>query len=89
VAKTQENARLQINGSPVFMSPEIFTGSYDKETDIWSLGVTLFNLASGKYPFNLEPGEGLIELVIKIFEQNPIYPSHFSSDFKDLLEKML
>ena len=34
------------------MAPEIFTGSYGLECDMWSLGVILFVLMNGKYPFD-------------------------------------
>ena len=51
----------QVFGSPRFMSPEQMRSSRDADarTDIWSLGVTLFVLASGRYPFE---GEGLVGL---------------------------
>lgn len=67
VAKTKQNVKLDLTGSPIFMSPEIFSGNYGKETDIWSLGVTMFNLASADYPFDLKDGESFNDLVLKIF----------------------
>ncbi len=45
-----------IMGSPVYMSPEQLTSSRDVDTrsDIWSIGVTLFELLTGKLPFIAE-----------------------------------
>lgn len=39
-------------GSLGFMSPEMIMGSYDTQTDIWSLGCVVFILLFGFNPFN-------------------------------------
>ena len=41
-----------IAGTPYFMSPESLKGMQGKESDMWSLGVLLYLLVSGHYPFN-------------------------------------
>jgi calcium-dependent protein kinase len=41
-----------IAGTPYFISPEVLNGDYGKECDIWSFGVVLYFLLSGKYPFD-------------------------------------
>ena len=40
-----------IAGTPYFMSPESLKGRQGKEADMWSLGVLLYLLISGEYPF--------------------------------------
>jgi len=40
------------------MAPEILIGECDFKSDIWSIGVVLYMLITGKPPFNGEtPGE--------------------------------
>jgi eukaryotic-like serine/threonine-protein kinase len=52
-------------GSPLYMSPEQMqsTRDVDARTDIWSLGVILFELLTLKVPF---PGATLPELILKV-----------------------
>ena len=55
-------------GSPLYMSPEQIRNSKDVDarTDVWSLGVVLFELITGQVPF---PGESFGEVAIKIATQ--------------------
>lgn len=58
-AVKEQNMRETLCGTIDFMAPEILRGSkYDKEVDIWSLGVLLYELMAGEAPF---PGTNFVE----------------------------
>ena len=72
------------------MAPEIFTGSYGLECDMWSLGVILFVLLNGNYPFD---GNNAKEVVQKIQFNDLHFESEewssVSSDAKELVANLL
>jgi serine/threonine protein kinase len=49
-------------GSPIFMAPEVSPVLYKpKPPDMWSLGVSVYALLFGKYPYDLERGLQQVE----------------------------
>ncbi|MBK8016454.1 MAG: CHASE2 domain-containing protein [Betaproteobacteria bacterium] len=57
-------------GTPSFMSPEQLAGrKIDGQSDLFSLGVTLYQLASGALPFQ---GETMTQLMYKIANEPPV-----------------
>ncbi|MCL4121354.1 UNVERIFIED_CONTAM: hypothetical protein GTU68_054871, partial [Idotea baltica] len=76
-------------GSPVFQPPEV-AGGADKfpgfKVDVWSAGVTLYNMCSGEYPFD---GVNVFRLYESICEKPISIPSDLDSTLQKLLEGML
>ncbi len=63
----------QFIGTPNFMSPEQITGNtVDGRSDLFSLGVVLFNLLTGTRPF---PGANMHEVTLKIAQEACPIPS--------------
>ena len=75
-------------GTPAYIAPEVFmkNGYRGFGCDIWSLGVTLYFMLTGEYPFK---GRNLEELKNNIFSKNLDKIEFISEEANDLLEKML
>jgi serine/threonine-protein kinase len=73
IARITDSSRTKtgmVLGTPSYMSPEQLAGKkIDGRSDLFSLGVTLFQLASGRLPFE---GESLAQLMFRI--ANDAYP---------------
>ena len=75
-------------GTPYYFSPEMCLGeSYDEKTDIWSLGVLLYEMAQLEYPFG---GKSIAELTTQITHSKyKQIPDIYSKDVKDIIHAML
>ena len=51
------------HGTSYYIAPEVLSKSYNEKCDVWSIGVMLFILLSGKPPFDGEDDEEIIEKV--------------------------
>jgi serine/threonine protein kinase len=75
-------------GSPHYASPEVIAdGKYDgKRSDVWSIGVILFAMASGMLPFDHQNIPTLLNMVKKgVYEM----PESLDDDVKDLIDSMI
>lgn len=75
-------------GSPYYAAPELQTGTpyTGFPVDIWALGVSLYILVVGNYPFD---GGDLGKIKEQVIAKRVIYPSRLTPECIDLLGKML
>lgn len=90
-------------GTGTYMAPERIQGSaYTVKSDVWSVGLTLMEMAIGKFPFASDDGndddeegggpQGILDLLQQIvMEPSPKLPKSdaFPKILEDMLEKCL
>jgi len=75
------------SGSPLYMAPEIFSlQPHTERVDVWSLGVCLYVMVTGTFPFVANTYEDLEEKVL--FDEIPPYCG-LSEELLHLLRGML
>ena len=74
-------------GSPRYMSPEqVQEDSITNQTDLFSLGIVMYELLTGRHPFQAESFSRLIHVIIN--EKHPPMRT-YRADLPDILEKIV
>lgn len=77
----------QVFGTPSYMSPEQIAGKpLDARTDIFSLGVTLYEMLTGRKPFT---GDSVVTITYNIMNQDVAYPPTIPMHFERVLRRCL
>eukprot|EP00043_Microstomoeca_roanoka_P030150 m.24917 g.24917 ORF g.24917 m.24917 type:complete len:465 (-) comp9772_c0_seq1:87-1481(-) len=74
-------------GTPEYLAPEVILDSdYGLAVDWWGLGIVMYEMLSGRLPFNSQDYEELFELIIT---QEVAFPSVIQEPATDLIGKLL
>ncbi len=76
-----------VMGSAHYLSPEQAKGSkVSTRSDIYSLGIVLYEMLTGKVPFT---GENHVSIALKHIEEEAVSPQSFNSNIPDSLNKIV
>lgn len=76
-----------IIGTPEYMSPEQVEGrETDQRSDIYSLGVVLYEMLTGKVPFE---GESTFSIALKHKDETPPHPREFNPELSPELSAVI
>ncbi len=68
ISSSQRSAQTQSVGTVHYMAPEVSTGNYGKQIDIYAAGVILYEMLTGHVPFD---GESAGEILMKHLTASP------------------
>jgi len=87
MAHTMANAITRI-GTPYYLSPEICMNKpYNMKSDMWALGVVLYELMSLKHPFDATSMEGLLQKIVKT--NPPPLSRNYSIELRTIVDSLL
>lgn len=86
-AATSNTITSNVMGSVHYTSPEQARGGYsDEKSDIYSLGITMFEMLTGRVPFN---GETTVAIAIKHIQEELPSPREYVSEIPVSVEQIV
>ena len=91
IAKSSTSATITntttIMGSAHYLSPEQAKGTFiDLRSDIYSLGIVLYEMVTGILPFD---GESPVTIALKHIQSEPIEPKKYNASIPDSLNNLI
>ncbi|AIN96717.1 protein kinase, putative [Leishmania panamensis] len=87
LANTYDQAQTFV-GTPYYLSPElILEQPYDHRSDVWALGVVLYEMLTLQHPFSAKDMKGLLQRILAV-QYDPL-PTMYSTELRDIVAQML
>jgi serine/threonine protein kinase len=75
-------------GTPYYLSPElILERPYDYMSDVWALGIVLYEMMALRHPFNANDMKSLMHRILKV-QYDPL-PTCYSGELRGIVAKIL
>jgi serine/threonine protein kinase/tetratricopeptide (TPR) repeat protein len=89
-SKTDAIQPGRVIGTPAYMSPEQAQGKEtDHRTDIWSFGCIMFEMLTGRHPFECETAKDTLQSIIKHQPDWNLLPENIPTNIRVLLKRCL